>query len=108
MDSDGSGFITISEMEKYIRDKLVERLQPKEIEACMAFFDTDRDGRVSLEEFKVWLLSDPNSWGEIGTGDTVGDFSASYKAALAGASSMETQLQKTKMALKRSLVKFAT
>jgi len=106
MDADGSGFITITEMENYIRNKLVEHMQPKEIEACMAFFDTDRDGRVSLDEFKVWLLSDVDDWGEIGTGDTIGDFSASYQSTLAGASSLEGQLQKTKIALKRYAIAF--
>jgi len=106
MDADGSGFITIKEMEQYIRTKLVERLQKKEIEACMAFFDTDRDGRVSLDEFKVWLMSKPSEWGEIGTGDTIGDFSASYAAALEGATGMESQLRQIKVALKRYAIAF--
>lgn len=96
----------MKELARYIKNKLTELLSEKEVEACMSFFDTDRDGRISLDEFKIWLMSDPENWGPICTGDTLGDFTNSYKATLAGANSEEAKLQAIKMALKRFATAF--
>eukprot|EP00939_MAST-03C_sp_MAST-3C-sp1_P004224 g4224.t1 len=101
MDKDKSGFITLPELKQYIKDVLKEQMEDKEVLAAMHFFDTDRDGRVSLEEFKLWLRSDPNMWGNIGKSDTLGDFAGVYRARLAGATGQEATTFKLKVALKR-------
>ena len=106
MDKDKSGYITLPELQKYIRTTLKEEMQAKEIVMAMQFFDNNNDGRVSLDEFVIWLQSDPSEWGPIGSSDTVGDFAQVYHAKLSGAVGEETRLIKLKIALKRYAMAF--
>jgi len=106
VDKDSSGFITLPELREHIKTALREKMEEKEIVAAMAFFDSDRDGRISLNEFKLWLQSDPAKWGAIGGSDTLGDFAGVYRAKLSGATGDEGRMFKLKVALKRYAMAF--
>jgi len=55
LDKDGSGYIEASEIESLLTD-VYDGVPPKfEVDQFIKFFDVNRDGRVSWEEFKVGL-----------------------------------------------------
>jgi len=55
LDKDGSGYIEASEIESLLSD-VYDGVPPKfEVDQFIKFFDVNRDGRVSWEEFKVGL-----------------------------------------------------
>ena len=106
LDTDGSGYVTAPEFEKYIREKLHEKLSDSEVAAVMHFFDTDGDGRVSREEFKVWLNSDPSKWGPISGADSLGNFAGAYTAKVQGAVASDMKIFAIKTAIKRYAMAF--
>ena len=57
LDTDGSGRCSNANLEAYIQTVHEQKLGPDAIASLMADADTDRDGAVDLEEFKLALTS---------------------------------------------------
>ena len=57
LDTDGSGRCSDANLEAYIQTVHKQKLGPDAIASLMAEADTDRDGEVDLEEFKLALAS---------------------------------------------------
>ena len=57
LDTDGSGRCNDANLEAYIQTVHKQKLGPDAIASLMAEADTDRDGEVDLEEFKLALAS---------------------------------------------------
>ncbi len=55
-DKDGSGFIDVQEL-RQISKELGRELDPAELDECLRDLDTDKDNRISHEEFGKWWLS---------------------------------------------------
>lgn len=55
-DKDQSGFIDLNEL-KEVSKELGRELDPAELEECIKDLDTNKDGKVSLDEFRIWWLS---------------------------------------------------
>ena len=55
LDTDGSGYIEISEIQKLFDDVYGGKAPPVEIKAFLQFFDQNNDGKISWEEFETGL-----------------------------------------------------
>ena len=55
LDSDGSGYIEISEIQKLFDDVYDGKAPQVEINAFLQFFDQNNDGKISWEEFETGL-----------------------------------------------------
>jgi hypothetical protein len=78
LDSDRSGYIDAHEVEKLLSDVYDDKVPTFEVEAFLKFFDSNRDGRISWQEF------------ERGLGNVVEQEQA--RAALRGSSILEKML----------------
>ena len=56
-DTDGNGFVTKDEL-KIVMEKLGEKLSSVEIDEMISEADTDNDGQVNWEEFRVMMTVD--------------------------------------------------
>ena len=61
LDTDGSGKCSNAELEAYIRKVHKKKLGPEAIASMMAEADTDKDGEVDLEEFKLIMRGAPKA-----------------------------------------------
>jgi Ca2+-binding EF-hand superfamily protein len=61
LDTDGSGRCSDAELEAYIRQVHKKKLGPEAIATMMAEADTDKDGEVDLEEFKLIMRGAPKA-----------------------------------------------
>ena len=59
VDADGSGKISDAEMKAHIKKTYGEALDEKMVKEMMTKADTNKDGEVDLEEFKVIMRAGP-------------------------------------------------
>ena len=59
LDYNGDGFLTRKEILDGIRNEGVEELAPHELDRAFAFYDTNRDGRISLHEANAGFRRGP-------------------------------------------------
>jgi len=84
LDTDGSGYIEAREVEELLKEVYEWNVPQMEIEAFMALFDRDGDGRISWEEFEDALGVDPTGVSDtslklLSAGDPVSDSSSMPK-----------------------------
>ena len=64
LDKDNSGSCSSAELKQYIHEVHKKRLRPDAIASMMAEADADKDGEVSLEEFKLVMRGAPKARNE--------------------------------------------
>mmetsp|Transcript_3687 Transcript_3687/g.8246 ORF Transcript_3687/g.8246 Transcript_3687/m.8246 type:complete len:133 (-) Transcript_3687:1220-1618(-) len=57
VDTDGSGYIDISEIQELLSDVYGGEVPDFEVKSFMRFFDANKDGHISWEEFQMGLTT---------------------------------------------------
>jgi hypothetical protein len=60
-DHDGDGYLTPNEISEGLTFEKVEGITPAEVPKIMAYYDTNRDGRISLSEINAGYEAGPES-----------------------------------------------
>ena len=60
-DYDGDGYLTRQEILEGVRDNQLDPLEPASFERAFAFYDTNKDGRISLAEANAGLRRGPEA-----------------------------------------------
>jgi Ca2+-binding EF-hand superfamily protein len=68
IDYDNSGNITIDEIRQYVKAVMNQVMTEPELMTLMRFFDSNKDGKISFDEIRAWLMSNPDEWTPIEPG----------------------------------------
>jgi hypothetical protein len=98
IDYDNSGSITIDEIRQYVKAVMNQVMTDAELMTLMRFFDSNKDGKISFNEIRAWLQSDPETWTPIQAGMRIADVKY-FKAA--------TDAEKALLAVQSALGRFA-